>query len=484
MKRNLFTLLALCAVLSFTGCKEEEPSQIPTVPTTLSLEDGAEIKGLTVTLSVNGSTVEDKSLNVSYVYFIGKSVDALEETSANVTLEPYTQYFWCAQAKTEVGESEKTEIRTFYCVPKARIELSRNFGENENATTIKWQFYKRGKHLDKSYTYKDSYDKDSLQYWIESLKFELLGGSWLCTGEFYDKEVLNIPESKRKQMKISVGISSDEVQDEFTSIELAGDADSVLIKPKDVNNNVHYNVYKSVNGQNELNYVAAYKYNFNVNVDIPVGDKVVKLTSSIESILVNNDTYAVDKELNIYRAIPIGDDTWTIDNLRLSKSPHQSIFIHNIEGKGVWFSYFTGDRYINYLNECILNGYHVSTGSDWKQLEKHFGIEYGEDVFESTYDAQLEFEKEDETTYSLSKYFATNVPWEVFSDEKISEGNYLNSFNVHCYGIIDKSLSDAVIFYVHDGRERIISKKYKSLALAADLAVTNSAAIRLVKDKE
>jgi hypothetical protein len=72
----------------------------------------------------------------------------------------------------------------------------------------------------------------------------------------------------------------------------------------------------------------------------------------------------------------------------------------------------------------------------------------------------------------------------VFTDEKISEGNYLNSFNVHCYGIIDKSLSDAVIFYVHDGRERIISKKYKSLALAADLAVTNSAAIRLVKDKE
>ncbi|MBP5418396.1 MAG: hypothetical protein J6Y72_01085 [Bacteroidales bacterium] len=478
MKRNLFTLLALCAVLSFTSCKEDEPSQIPTIPTTFGLEDGAEIKELSVTLNAQGSTVEDENLKVSYVYYIGKSKDELNETSAKVTLEPYTQYFWCAQAKTEVGESEKTEIRTFYCVPEVKFELSRSFGENENATTINWTFYKKGKCVDENYF--DRGGIDTSYYWFEPKYFN----SGVYVGHLYEKEVLSISESKRKQMKISVGISSDEVQDEFTSLELAGDADSVLIKPKDVNNNVHYNVYKSANKQDEVLYVAAYKYNFNVSVDIPVGDKVVKKAATIESILVNNNAYAVDKEFNIYRAIPIGDDTWTIDNLRLSKSPHQSIFIHNIEGKGVWFSYFTGDRYINYLNECILNGYHVSTGSDWKQLEKHFGIEYGEDVFEYTYDAQLEFEKEDETTYSLSKYFATNVPWEVFSDEKISEGNYLNSFNVHCYGIIDKSLSDAVIFYVHDGRERIISKKYKSLALADDLAVTNSAAIRLVKDKE
>ncbi|MBR6251281.1 MAG: hypothetical protein IKR17_08835 [Bacteroidales bacterium] len=483
MKRNLFTLLALCAVLSFSGCKEDEPSKIPTVPTTFNIKDGAEVNELSVTLSANGSTVEDENYGVDYVYYIGKSVDALEETSADVKLEPYTQYFWCAQAKTEAGESNMTDVRTFYCVPRARIELARSFGEDENATTIKWAFYKRGKLLDKSYITKDEYEKDPLRYWIESLQLinENDGGYQYYEGSFYEKEKLNIPESKRKQMSITVDISSDDIHDNIKSLELAGVADSVYITSKDVNNNVLYNVTSE---QNELLYVAAYKYNFKVNVDIPVGDKVVRKTTSIESVLVNNNAYAVDKEFNIYRAIPIGDDTWTIDNLRLSKSPHQSIFIHNIEGKGVWFSYFTSDRYINYLNECILNGYHVSTGSDWKQLEKHFGIEYGEDVFEYTYDAQLEFEKEDETTYSLSKYFATNVPWEVFSDEKISEGNYLNSFNVHCYGIIDKSLSDAVIFYVHDGRERIISKKYKSLALAADLAVTNSAAIRLVKDKE
>lgn len=480
MKIKLLTLLALCAaVLSFTGCKEEEPSQIPTVPTTFSLEDGATVDELTVKLSASGSRVEDENLNVSYVYYIGKSADALEETTAEVTLEPYTQYFWCAQAKTEAGEGEKTDVRTFYCVPTARIELSRNFGENENATTIKWQFYKRGKHLDKSHIHKYFYDKDSLQYWIESLKFELVGGSWLCTGDFYDKEVLNIPESKRKQMKITVGISSDEIQDEFTSLELTGDVDSTLIRPKDVNNNVHYNVYKSVNGQNELNYVAAYKYNFNVNVDIPVGDKVVKMTSSIESILVNNDTYAVDKELNIYRAIPIGDDIWTIDNLRLLQSPQNDIYIYNEEGYGITYA-IPSDKYTEYLNECIINGYHISTGNDWQRLENHFGIEYGEDLFDNTAAAQRELDKEEESTYSLSKYFATNVPWEVFSDEINTDENYLNSFNVNCYGI---NISDAVMYYVYDGSDRIISKKYKSLALVK-YHYGQYAVIRLVKDKE
>ncbi|MCR5697124.1 MAG: hypothetical protein K6G73_09140 [Marinilabiliaceae bacterium] len=480
MKRNLFTLLALCAVLSFTGCKEEEPSQIPTVPTTFSLEDGATVDELTVKLSASGSTVEDNGLNVSYVYYIGKSADALEKTSAEVTLEPYTQYFWCAQAKTEAGEGEKTEVRTFYCVPTARIELSRSFGENENATTIKWELYKRGEHVNMIYYYKSDYEEDSLRYWIESPRFEMQSGSWMCVGKFYKKEALNISEAKRKQMSITIDISSDEIQDEIKSLELAGDVDSVLIRPQNVNNKVHYDVYKSVNGQKELNYVAAYKYNFNVNVDIPVGDKVVKLTSSIESILVNNDTYAVDKELNIYRAIPIGDDIWTIDNLRLSKSPHDYIYVYNKECGDVTYHFVSSDK-IKYLNECIINGYHVSTGDDWQRLENHFGIEYGEDIFGTTYEAQLAFEKEDESTHSLSKYFATNVPWDVFSDEKISEGNYLNSFNVHCYGI-DTSLSDAVVFYVNNGKERIISKKYKSIALAGMLS--EEAVIRLVKDRE
>lgn len=476
MKIKLFTFLALCAaVLSFTGCKEEEPSQIPTVPTEFSIKDGAEITDLKVTLIAFGSRVEDENLNVSYVYYIGKSADALEETTAEVTLEPYTQYFWCAQAKTDVSEGEKTQVRTFYCVPEVKFELSRSFGENENATTINWTFYKKGKCVDENYF--DHYGIDTSYYWFEPKYFS----SGVYVGHLYEKEVLSISESKRKQMKISVGISSDEVQDEFTSLELAGDADSVLIKPKDVNNNVHYNVYKSANKQDEVLYVAAYKYNFNVSVDIPVGDKVVKKAATIESILVNNDTYAVDKELNIYRAIPIGDDMWTIDNLRLSKSPHQYIFAYNNEGYGG--SYYFDDPYIKSMNECIINGYHVSTGDEWQRLENHFGIEYGEDIIGTTYEAQLAFEKESESTYSLSKYFATNVPWEVFSDEIAYEENKMNSFNVHCYGICT-SLSDAVIFYVYKGKERIISKKYKSIALADFLSTQHQAVIRLVKDKE
>ena len=134
MKIKLLTLLALCTVLSFSGCKEE-PSQIPTVPTTFSLEDGAVVEELNVELSASGSTVEDNGLNVSYVYYIGKSADALEKTSTEVTLDPYTQYFWCAQAKTEAGKGEKTEVRTFYCVPP--IELTSDNGDGEWAAVIR-----------------------------------------------------------------------------------------------------------------------------------------------------------------------------------------------------------------------------------------------------------------------------------------------------------------------------------------------------------
>ena len=376
-------------------------------------------------------------------------------------------------------------MRTFYCIPKARIELSRNFGEDENATTIKWEFYKRGKYLHDTFIYRSDYESDSLYYWIESPKIELLAGSWVCTGEFYEKEVLSIPESKRKQMSVTVDISSDEIQEEIKPFELAGDADSVYIRPKDVNNNVIYNIYDTNDEQKELLCVAAYKYKFNVKIDIPVGDKVVNLTQSIESILVDNNTYAIDKELNIYRTIPIGDDRWAIDNLRLSKSSYRSehTHIYDVTDKGIEYLYYIGDtKEVKYLNEYIINGYHVSTESDWERLEQHFGIEYGVETFSSTYAAQLAFEDEDESTYSLSKYFATNVPWEVFSDEKIPEGNYLNSFNVHSYGLDKKFADHAVIFYVNDGKERIISKKYKSIALAEFLS--NRAVIRLVKDKE
>ncbi len=129
MQKRLIPFGALAVMLAVSSCNEtdDEPSQIPTAPTTFSLEDGAEVEDLSITLSVDGSTVEDENLNISYVYYIGKSADELEETSAEVALEPFTQYFWCAQARTDGGEGEMTDLRTFYCVPNL-LELTSGNG--------------------------------------------------------------------------------------------------------------------------------------------------------------------------------------------------------------------------------------------------------------------------------------------------------------------------------------------------------------------
>lgn len=455
MKKILYFIFVLCSV-TFTACVDEVLlSTTPTIPTTLNIEDGYVTTDTIISLQANGSTA-NADVEIKYKYYLSADDEdyicvGSDAGALRVKLMPFTQYKWYAKAvpsysndKTE--ESEPTEIRTFYCIPQAGIELFRSFGDDENSTTIKWNigYYKS------------------------------------------DNSIQKLPLEKFKQANITIDILSVENQSNIKSIELAGDADSVYIRPKDVNNNVIYNIYDTNDEQKELLYVAAYKYKFNVKIDIPVGDKVVNLTQSIESILVDNNTYAIDKELNIYRTIPIGDDRWAIDNLRLSKCSIQSFTIWDVDNKGVNFMYFIGDdSKIKLLNDnYIINGYHVSTGSDWERLEQYFGIEYGVETFSSTYDAQLAFEKEDESTYSLSKYFATKVPWEVFSDEKISEGNYLNSFNVHSYGL-DKDFADhAVIFYVNDGKERIISKKYKSIALAKYLNYINRTVIRLVKDKE
>lgn len=453
MKKILYFIFVLCSV-AFTACVDEVLlSTTPTIPTTLNIEDGYVTTNTKISLQANGSTA-NADIEIKYKYYlsaddedyicVGSSSGALL-----VQLMPFTQYKWYAKAvlsysndKTE--ESEPTEIRTFYCMPQAGIELSRSFGNDENATTIKWNF--------------GYYNSDSI--------------------------IQKLPLEKFKQANITIDISSVENQSNIKSIELTGETDSVIIKGEDVNNNTIYNVYDTVDGQDKLLCVAAYKYKFNVNIEILVGDKIVKKADSIESILVDNNSYAIDKEFNIYRTIQIGDDRWTIDNLRLSKYYAQGCSVYDVDGKGVRLAYNTNYAGAERVNWNIINGYHVSTESDWKRLEQHYGIEYGEDIFESTDKAQLAFENEDESTYSLSKYFAANVPWDVFSDEENPNVSYLNSFNVNCYGLDKGFGDDAVIFYVNDNNARIISKKYKSLALAGYLSWRNYAAIRLVKDKE
>jgi len=310
-------------MLAVSSCKEE-PSQIPTVPTTLSLEDGAEITDLKVTLSANGSTVEDESLIVSYVYYIGKSADALEETTAEVTLEPYTQYFWCAQAKTKGGEGERTEVRTFYCVPNL-LELTTDNGDGEYAAIIKWNMAET---------------------------FQSVTVTATANHEGYELE----PQT------ISSGVDS-------CCFSLKRNASD----PTKDNAFVQY--WDDEHGI----YAEPVVYDFKVEAKIQVGDKTFTLTKSAKECILDKKHVVRDREFNVYRVVKIGSQTWLADDFRVTKyydgSPIEYVVSTLPSGAiGILYRANTLMWEDELLAKVTPKGYHISTHEDWLQLEAFYGL--------------------------------------------------------------------------------------------------------------
>lgn len=453
LKHLLSAALVAAAMLNFTSCKEDEPSQIPTIPTEFSIKDGAEITDLKVTLRAYGSTVEDENLNVSYVYYIGKSADALEETTAEVTLEPYTQYFWCAQAKTEGGESEKTDVRTFYCVPPMDLLLNRDFGKGDYSTTIKW----------------------NIGYYV---------------GENNRQTLLT---EKLKQINITVDISSKEIG--YTkSVEMAGEIDSIYIEAE-TKKNACKAILGTIDNKEVTLYEEAYKYIFNVNLKIPVGNKVVEESKSITSILIDKDAYAIDKQLNIYRTIKIGDDVWTIDNYRgVAKIGIEYALPVGSEYANEGFYLIEGHDYnVPRVNKNIVNDFHLATEEDWCRLEKYLGMEYsyeGDIPPKETGAAWIVYDIKNNNSDDM-KYaylYAQNTPWHVFNPnyeyDEIDAEKYIQypfSFNVQYAGVGPyESCGQLAMYACADGYPRLVSKKYKSVCKVAAWSNTN---YRLVKNK-
>lgn len=317
MKTRLIFYLAFAVMLAVSGCEEdEEPSQIPTVPTTFSIEDGAEIKELSVTLNAKGSTVEDRKLGISYVYYIGKSADDLEETPAEVTLEPYTQYFWRAQAKTEAGEGELSEIHTFYCVPD--LELSSDNGNGEWAAIIRWN------NADKFKSVTISATPDHEGYSLES-------------------------------QTVKDGV------------------DSCYFKTTEPKNDAYTHWWDDANGI----YYEPVIYTFNVEAKAQVGDKTFTFTSSIKEILLDNEFEVRDHEFNVYRVVQIGKQTWLADDLRmktdLNGSPIEHV-ISTLESGATGFLYQLLSEELEKISKSLPKGYHISTNDDWVELEAYYGL--------------------------------------------------------------------------------------------------------------
>lgn len=330
MRTRFILYLAFAVMLAASGCKEteDEPTlnPIPTVPTTFGLENGAEITDTTITLNASGSTVEDENLKVSYVYYIGTKADELEETPAEVTLEPYTQYFWCARAETEAGESEMTEIRTFYCVPNL-LTLTSDNGDGEWAAIIRWNNAERFKSVTISAT------PDHEGYTLESQTIE-------------------------------------------------GGVDSCYFKTTKLEDDAYTHAWDDAKGV----YYEPVIYTFNVEAKAQVGDKTFTFTSSIKEILLDKQSCVRDHEFNVYRVQRIGTQTWLADDLRVrtklngEKLHCESIVLKSGATGILYYTGYSTEQFfvstpLNELQDVLPKGYHISTHEDWLKLESFYGVE-------------------------------------------------------------------------------------------------------------
>ena len=352
MKIRLIFYLAFAVMLAVSGCEEDEPSQIPTVPTTFSLEDGAEITDTIITLKVSGSTVEDEVLKVSYVYYIGTKANELEETPAEVTLEPYTQYFWCAQAKTEVGEGEKTEVRTFYCVPGFDVTTDNGYGEY--AAVIKWN---------------------------NGDKFKSVAVSATANHDGYELEPQTITDG----------------------------ADSCyFVRKRDASDPTKDNAFVQWWDDEHGIYAEPVVYDFTVEAKVQVGDKTFTLTNRANECILDKQQVVRDHEFNVYRVVKIGNQTWLADDLMATSFYYDNKLvklsdcsIHNFNGDphkmyeqvtlksgSVGLLYCIGELYYSevdfsshsvevykLLPLLVPKGFHIPTNEDWDELENYYGIQ-------------------------------------------------------------------------------------------------------------
>lgn len=271
--KNLLTIaMAAFVAINFTGCKEEEPapSNIPTVPTQFSIEDGAIITDTIIQFSASGSTVENTNIEVvNYRYYYGQSTDEMIECNGkNVILKPYTQYYWYAKAYSKehyysenTYESEQSEIFTFYCVPPlGKIETDN--GEGDWAAVIR---FKELKDIIKKGKVTVSPDKQGYPYQKEH---ELAEGQDSCY--------------------IQMGNANSPVNAAYTHWW-------------DDDNNVFYEPII---------------YEFEVSLDLQVGDKVFTVTNKAKEIILDKSTFCHDHEFNVYRLVRIGNQVWLAEDFR------------------------------------------------------------------------------------------------------------------------------------------------------------------------
>ncbi|MCQ2204163.1 MAG: fibrobacter succinogenes major paralogous domain-containing protein [Bacteroidales bacterium] len=361
MNRLISCTAVVALMLGFAGCKEDEPSRIPTAPTSFGIEDGAVVEKTDVKLSASGSTTEMDDISISYEYYIGTSPEELNLTDAKVVLEPYAQYFWKAIAVSDYGACE-SDVRTFYCVPPLDIETDNGDGE--------WAAVLRFKGLKK-----------------------IKGGVVTATPnhEGYEMDPINIPEGQ----------------------------DSCYIKLKYYTAETSNAWVQNFDDEHGVLYEPVI-YDFDVKLDVTVGDKTFSLNNSSKEIILDKQSCVRDHEFNVYRLVKIGSQTWLADDLRTTtyfneygdqvgndyRTPTLNTGLSGVVYKYPYNVLCYSDKYEYWAKSIAPKGFHVSTDEDWMVLENYLGAKIKE-----TSSKSMDF----------SPYFLIDYAYHVVSKDRVDE---------------------------------------------------------------
>lgn len=306
-------------MLNFAGCKEDEPSRIPTAPTSFGIEDGAVVEKTDVKLSASGSTTEMDDVSISYEYYIGTSSEDLSATDVNVVLMPYTQYFWKAMAVNEYGESSESDVRTFYCVPPLDIETDN--GDGEMAAVLRFKG-------------------------LKNIKSGVVTAT--PNHEGYEMDPISIPEG---QDSCYVKLKYYTAETSNAWVQNFDDEHGVLYEPV--------------------------IYDFDVKLDVTVGDKTFSLNNSSKEIILDKQSCVRDHEFNVYRLVKIGSQTWLADDYRALSYYKNGKWVSLKEDKDYKIvSMESGASSVLYCDlieeeSFVPKGFHISTDEDWIVLEEY-----------------------------------------------------------------------------------------------------------------
>lgn len=415
MKRTLYCFFAALLALCTVACDDEDkPTGIPTAPAKFSLEDGAVLTTTEVKLDASGGIV-DSYEKIYYKLYFGKSPDELREVYSETTLslEPYTQYFWKAKSFTLEKEGEESEIRTFYCVPPLTIETDNGDGD-----------------------------------WAAVVRFKEVGQA-VVSGK-----VTAVSDILTYEMDVEAGQDSC-----FMKYDRYADGG--------IGNNAYTQWWDDSKGKSYEPIV----YDFKVELNVQVGDKVFPLTSQARECVLNKQACVRDHEFNVYKLVRIGNRTWFAEDLRAKSFIYKgdTILLENTRNRsnaasnkdicktvtlpesgsvGVCYAIYYQSKSSIYFNNSknkevemkvwqlfdlmAPKGFRVSNGDDWDDLEMFYGIEnptcdrhmgrYLSDFinpgnFETTLKNYMDFQGEDvlirrilSSKYDWIRYFEDEEP--------------------------------------------------------------------------